>query len=361
MNSCDVVIVGAGPGGATLGYELSRRGVKTLVLEREALPRDKTCAGGITTRTARSIGFDLSPVIEKTACGISFSYRTGSSFVKLSGQPFIHTVIRSRFDHFLVQKAQEAGATVIDGTSVEGFASNGSRTEVRTSSGTYDSSIVVGADGARSTVARSAGLMRGVSLDLALEARVPFTDKLTEVDSMIWIDLGQIPGGYGWVFPKRDHLSIGVGASARYSRQLRPHLDRILNHFGVDSEVKVMGHLLPIRGKGMSIQRGNTLLLGDAAGLIHPFTREGIFYAVRSAQLAAPVIERALGCGTIDLSDYQRAVDAQLMPSIDMGRALLRIFTQSPRLCFGMVKHSDWLWDYVCRALFWVKPGRVSG
>lgn len=361
MNTCDVIIVGAGPAGTTLGYQLSRRGVKTILLDRESLPRDKTCAGGITARTVKSLDFDLSPVIERTACGINFSYHLGGSFVKLSGQPFIHTVVRSRFDHFLAQKAMEAGATVIDGTSVDEFVTSGSTTEVRTSGGAYAGRIVVGADGAYSMVAKSAGLMRDVSLDLALEARVTFTDKLMGVDSMICIDLGQIPGGYGWVFPKKDHLSIGVGASARYSRQLRPHFDRILNHFGVDSDVKVRGHLLPLRRKGMSIQRGNTLLLGDAAGLVHPFTREGIFYAVRSAQLAAPVIERALGCGAIDLRGYQQAVDAQLMPSIDMGRSLLRIFTQSPRLCFGMVKHSDWLWDYVCRALFWAKPGRVAG
>lgn len=106
----------------------------------------------------------------------------------------------------------------------------------------------------------------------------------------------------------------------------------------------------------MAIQRGNALLLGDAAGLVHPLTGEGIYYAIRSAQLAAPVITESLRSGRIDLRGYQRAVDDQLMPSLEVGRVLLNLFAWSPRFCFDLVSKSDRAWRYACNVLLGTWP-----
>jgi geranylgeranyl reductase family protein len=361
VNSYDTIIVGAGPAGATLGYELSRRGISVLVIEEETLPRDKTCAGGITARAASILDFDIGSVVERTTYGIRFSYRLRDNYIKRHREPFIYMVMRSKFDHLLVQKAREAGATVIDGVRAIELGTSPSGVEVITSDRAYAARIVAGADGAKGVVAKKSGMMQGVPLDLAIETRVPLDDgKLSEWESLVGIDLGQVPGGYGWVFPKKDHLSVGVGGPAHLSRRLKPYLEQILQHLGVNGDMSLKGHLMPMRRKGMDIQQERVILLGDAAGLMNPFTREGIFYAIRSAQLAAPVIEKALKSDMIDLKEYEKAVDAQLMPSIDMGRALRRIFIQSPRLCFSIVKRSDGLWEYVCRALVGVKPTCVK-
>jgi len=361
VKSYDIIIVGAGPAGATLGCELSRRGISVLIIEEETLPRDKTCAGGITRRAADILDFDIGPVIERPTYGVRFTYRLKGSCIKRHREVFISTVMRDRFDHLLVQKAQQAGATVIDGVRAVQLGASPSEMKMITTAGAYTAKFVAGADGAKGMVAKKSGMMQGVPLDLAIETRVPLEDsKLSEWESLVGIDLGQLPGGYGWIFPKKDNLSVGVGGSARFSKRLKPYLEQMLNYIGVDGDGGFRGHLMPMRRRGMSIQQERVLLLGDAAGLVNPFTREGIFYAIRSAQLAAPVVEKALQSGAVDLKDYETAVDAQLMPSIDIGRALLRIFTQSPRLCFGMVKRSDWLWEYVCRALVGVKPTCVK-
>ena len=361
MSSYDIIIVGAGPAGATLGYELGRRGISVLIVEEETLPRDKTCAGGITYRAAGILDFDIGSVIERTAYGVRFTYGLKGSCVKRHRDPFVYTVVRDRFDNLLVERAREAGAVVVDGVRAVQLGTGASEVKVVTSSGAYTAKFVVGADGARGVVAKKSGMMQGIPLDLAIEARVPSGGgKLSEWESLIGIDLGQVPGGYGWVFPKKDHMSVGVGGSARFSKRFKPYLEQILSHLGMNSDIRLRGHLMPMRRKGMAVQQERVLLVGDAAGLINPFTREGIFYAIRSAQLAAPVIEKSLQSGEVDLKDYEKAVDAQLMPSIDAGRFLLRIFTVSPRLCFSMVKRSDYLWEYVCRVLVGVKPTCVK-
>lgn len=357
MSSYDIIIVGAGPAGATLGYELGRRGLAVLILEKEKLPRGKPCAGGITFRAANLLDFDISAVTEGIAYGARIMYQLSDECIKRHKEPLIYMVMRSKFDHFLVQKAQEAGAAVIDGVRADQLEITASRVKVVTPEGPFTAEILAGADGAKGMVAKKLGLMRDVELDLGLEAEVSVAeDKLADWDSLIGLDLGQIPGGYGWVFPKKDHLSVGVEGPVHLSKRFKPYLERLLQHLGNYQVTDFKGHLMPMRRRGMAIQRGNVLLLGDAAGLIHPLSGEGIYYAIKSAQLAAPVIASALRSGTINLKDYQEAVDTQLMPSLELGRVLLKLFTRSPRSYFDLVKRSDLIWWHACRVLVGARP-----
>lgn len=357
MSSYDIVVVGAGPAGATLGYELGRRGLAVLILEKEKLPRSKPCAGGITSRAARSLDFNIDAVTERIAYGARIWYRLSETFVKRHSEPLVYMVTRSKFDHLLIKKAQEAGVALIDGVRADELEVTDSGIKVITSKGPFIARIVAGADGAKGIVAKKLGLMRGVELDLALEAEVSVSgDKLAEWDSFIGLDYGQIPGGYGWIFPKKDHLSVGVGGPIHLSKRLKPYLEQLLRHLGKYDIIDFTGHPMPRRRQGMAIQRGNALLLGDAAGLIHPLTGEGIYYAIRSAQLAAPVIANALQYGTIDLSGYQQAVDSQLMRGLEAGRVLSKLFTQSPRFYFDFVERSDSVWMHICQVLLGARP-----
>jgi len=357
MSSYDVIIVGAGPAGATLGYELGRRGLAVLILEKEKLPRYKPCAGGITSRTASLLDFDIGAVTEGIAYGARITYQLSDECIKRHKEPLIYMVMRSKFDHFLIQKAQEAGAAVSDGVRADQLEMTDSGVRVMTPEGPFTAKVIAGADGAKGMVAKKVGLIRDVELGLALEDEVYVTqDKLTDWDSLIGLDIGQIPGGYGWVFPKKDHLSVGVGGPIHLSKRLKPYLELLLHHLGNYHVADFTGHLMPLRRRGMAIQRGRALLLGDAAGLVHPLTGEGIYYAIRSAQLAAPVIAGALQSEKVNFKEYQQAVDAQLMPSLELGRVLLSLFTQSPRFYFNLVNRSDRIWSYACHTLLGAWP-----
>ena len=150
----EVLIVGAGPAGATLAYELARLGVKVLLLEKAPFPRRKTCAGGLNLRTVRLLPFDLSPVIENVISGIFFSRRLDHSFARRYPEPFMVTVSREKLDSLLVREAENAGAFFRDRNSFLSLAPQNGALQVTTSSGSFSTKFLVGTDGANGAVAK---------------------------------------------------------------------------------------------------------------------------------------------------------------------------------------------------------------
>lgn len=349
----DVIIVGAGPAGATLGYELTRKGVDVLILEKERLPRYKPCAGGITVKAANLLNLNISPVIHQVIYGVRVNYKN-KEFTKWYDKPLIYMVMRDDFDHLLVQRAQATGAVLAENQMVSQLQVTSEGVEVLTNQDVFTTKIVVGADGANSIVAKNLGLMNGTELGIGIEAEIAVSkEKLANWDSLTGLNLGHIRGGYGWVFPKKDHLSIGIGGSLRQAKRLKPCYQELLasHNLGSHEIIKLRSHFLPVRRKGMAIQRKRSLLLGDAAGLLDPLTGEGIYNAIRSSQISAPIIIQSLQTNNIDLKGYQEAVDKELMPELIASRALSRIFTWFPGLYFDAIKGSDRLWQASCRLL----------
>ena len=352
--SHDVIVVGAGPAGATLAYELSRKGMDVLILEKERLPRYKACAGGITVKTASLLGFDFSSVTKDTVRGAKVAYGGRHSFTKSYPQPLIHMVMRDEFDQLLVQRAREAGAALADNERVRKVEIAEQAVRVETANRVFTAQIVVGADGARSIVAANVELMRDIDLGIGMEAEISVPgQRLVQWESLMGLDLGHMRGGYGWVFPKKDHLSVGVGSPLRRARRLKSAYQAVLKAHGLNdcSATRIRSHWLPVRRKGMAIQSGRCLLLGDAAGLVDPVTGEGIHNAVRSARIAAPVIEDYLQGSSANLKEYEAAVDKQIMPELRAARALARAFAWFPGLVFDAVESSDRLWNACCRLL----------
>ena len=352
--SHDVIVVGAGPAGATLAYELSRQGMDVLILEKERLPRYKACAGGITVKTAKLLGFDFSSVTRDTVRGAKVAYGSRRSFTKSYPQPLIHMVMRDEFDQLLIQRAREAGATLADNERVRQVEIAEKGVKVEAANHVFTAQIIAGADGARSVVAANVGLMRDIDLGIGLEAEISVPgQRLVQWEGLMGLDLGHMRGGYGWVFPKKDHLSVGVGSPLSQARRLKSGYQAVLKSHGLNdcSATRIRSHWLPVRRKGMAIQSGRCLLLGDAAGLVDPVTGEGIHNAVRSARIAAPVIEHYLRGGSANLKEYEVAVDRQIMPELRAARALARAFAWFPGLVFDAVESSDRLWNACCRLL----------
>ncbi|MBN2099207.1 MAG: geranylgeranyl reductase family protein [Dehalococcoidia bacterium] len=352
--SHDVIIVGAGPAGATLAYELARQGMDVLILEKERLPRYKACAGGISVKTARLLGFDFSSVTRDTVRGARVAYGSRRSFAKSYPKPLIHMVMRDDFDQLLAQRAREAGAKLADDERVHQVQITGQGVKVETANRVHTAQVVVGADGARSFVAAGAGLMQRVDVGIGMEAETSVPgQRLVQWEGLMGLDLGHARGGYGWVFPKKDHLSVGVGSPLHQARRLKSGYQAVLKSHGLSdcTVTRIRSHWLPVRRKGMAIQSGRCLLLGDAAGLVDPVTGEGIHNAVRSAQAAAPVIAGYLKGSIPNLQEYEAIVDKQIMPDLRAARALARGFARFPGLVFTAVEHNDRLWNACCRLL----------
>ena len=352
--SRDVIIVGAGPAGATLAAELSREGVDVLILEKERLPRHKTCAGGVTVKAARLLGLDLAPVTRDTVLGARVACRRRQPFTRSYPRPMIHMVMRDEFDLMLTEKACGHGAALAQSERVHRVRADGESVAVETADRTYTARVVVGADGARSVVAPGAGLALGMDLGIGMEARLSVTgQRLLQWENLMGLDLGHVRGGYGWVFPKGDPLSVGAGIPLRQARRLKSGYRAVLAAHGLEDcpATRVRSHWLPVRRRGAAVQSGRCLLLGDAAGLVDPVTGEGICNAVRSARIAAPVIGEYLRGRSAGLGQYESAVDSEIMPELRAARALARVFAWFPGLVFDAVRSSDRLWNACCRLL----------
>ena len=349
----DVAVVGAGPAGAILAFELASRGVEVLVLEKEALPRYKACAGGITVRTAALLGLDMTSIAHSVVCGARVFHR-GQEFTRWYDKPLVYTVMRDEFDYFLMERAKRAGAVLLERTPVREVTEGVDFVKIKTPESCYSARIAAGADGARSVVAAGSSISRKLSFGLALEAEISVpAEKLIKWDSLMGLMLGYLRGGYGWVFPKKDHLSVGIGGSLTQAKQLKTRHMEVLASLRLDggSVTRMRSQWLPVRRKGEAVCSKRCVLVGDAAGLVDPVTGEGIHHAVKSARMAAPVAFQFLRNGGGDLEEYQQAVEREISPELTAARALRRFFTWFPGTCYGLVEDSDRLWEACCRLL----------
>jgi geranylgeranyl reductase family protein len=363
MVDCDVAVVGAGPAGTSCARLLAAAGVRTLLLERARRPRYKSCAGGIPLRTARLLPFAIDSVVEDTIERIDVTHRGRRGFIRTSREPIAHMVMRDRFDELLAEQAEAAGARILDRTAVRGVERDGGRFLLRTNREPLRASLVVGADGASGVVGRATGLGTELSSAVALEAEVRASGPdLARWRSTVNVDVGYLPAGYGWVFPKASLLSVGVVQPRALAARLRSELYQYLDRLGLRGATleRLVGHQVLFRRDREPIAGHGVLLAGDAAGLVDEFTEEGIYYAIRSGEIAARFLARALAGRHTWLGAYQHAVDRELMPELRAARTIARLYygaiAHVPRAMHLISARAGYLWT----AFFQVQRGESS-
>lgn len=350
----DVIVIGAGPAGSATAYNLASRGAKTLIIERERLPRYKPCGGGVNVHSARLLPFDISPVVERTIHSYEIGCRFGETYVRTYPEPVTYMTMRDRFDTFLAEKAQSVGAGLLQTAPVTSIEELDDRVRVTARGEVFEARYVVGADGATGISARALGdaarYWRGVAIELEIVPDDPAVHD--RFDRLVSVDLGSIPGGYGWVFPKGDHLSVGAGGPRRQTKRLQAYLEKFLASRGLTAHRLVLkrGYTLPMRKGGCALQTRRVLLAGDAGGLIDPATGDGIYSAIKSGIIAAEVLVGALG-GTGGPQEYARRVNRELLRDLQAAAMLVKLFNLAPGLFVARARTSDSLWFYLCQVL----------
>src|SRR5881392_3456582 len=289
MPRYDVIVIGAGPAGSTTAYRLARAGARVCLLGRARFPRDKPCGGGLTLRAVRELPFSVEPVVEDRVHTLELGLRYGRRWSRRAEEPLVLMTQRRRLDAFLAEQASAAGAEFRDCAKVTAVDSAGS---VTLDGERLAADVVVGADGANGITARSLGRAGDVH-GVALEGNVAYAHVSRErFGGRAVVELGAVPGGYAWVFPKGDHVNVGVGGWESEGPRLREHLERACSAYGLPSGRvdNLHGYRLPMRRAGDPVQRGRVLLVGDAAALVDPLSGDGMYEAFVSGRLAAETI-----------------------------------------------------------------------
>jgi geranylgeranyl reductase family protein len=290
----DAIVVGAGPAGCAAAYDLAAAGQSVLLLDKKDFPRAKACAGGLTSKAVQALRYSIDPVVKKVVRRIRLEGDSpAGALVLKSREPICVMTVRAQLDEYCLRKTIAAGACLRKIAGVQQIVRHGEQVQLVCPGESYRARFLVGADGASGQVRRLCAAGSWFSQGFALEVQTAAPRE--EMD--LTFDFASVSDGYAWIFPKGDHLNVGVyslssAASLTRSRLLRYVSQRV----GADTEDGVTGQYLGI-GAGESPAeyvlpdlRDRVFLVGDAGGFADPLTGEGIYGALVSGQAAAKAI-----------------------------------------------------------------------
>jgi len=367
--SSPVLIVGGGPAGATAARTLALAGIPVRLLDRATFPRNKPCGGGISLRVLTRFPYlerELTRIGTHTVARLHLEGPTGESTLIESAGPAALMIRRVEFDALLLALAREAGAEVISGVDIVRARQDADVVELTARDGRrFSAPFVIAADGVHSIVARRLGLNPGwspsaIALDMMEET--PHADLADADPDTMWVSYGCNPEGaapvkgksaaegYAYVFPKRDHVNVGIGYVLSHYRESIGAAPYALHRSLVNklrNEGRLIGEsvrrnftpfLIPVAGPLRQPGRGRVLLAGDAGGFVHGVTAEGIYYAMVTGELAARAIaDRA--SPTAIAQRYRRACDdeigAELRDSVLLQRYLFADRRRISRIITG--------------------------
>lgn len=325
----DIVVVGAGPAGASCARRAAELGLRVVLLERERFPRGKHCAAGLPMRALALIGAAAATVVHREFRTVELVLGARTTLVWTGGSTLIATTTRLELDALLAGEAVAAGARLECGAAAESAAVEGRTVRVIAGGRAWRARYLVAADGARG-VLRGRCSVRGVPQSSAVFVRAfPPSGGAGELErDRITFDLRGSRRGYGWIFPKRDHLNVGVYTQRPMRGDLVADLSAFLANRGLDASRLEGPFAFPVpAGPGRAEAAApRVLFVGDAAGLADPVTGEGISHALASGRAAAESVAEALGSTGSAEAIYARRVAKEIGPDVNALRAIGNAF-----------------------------------
>ncbi len=333
----DLIVVGAGPAGSTAARTASMLGLNVLMLEKEVFPRYKPCAGALSDKTISLMDFPVPDgLFERIANGARFHFQ-GKTIESRKDYRLTALVTRSNFDHFLLKKAEEAGAR-LKIEKVLGFTERDECVEVQTKSQNFESRLLVVASGCKNGLKNN--IQRKETRDrfgicMVTEVEAAEQEINNRLNDLMDVYFDVVPGGYGWIFPHRDYYSVGIGGPASQMEHPRRIMLDFLKANGFNDSYRLYGHTLPLGGLSRLIASKRIMLAGDAAGFVDAFTGEGIYYAIQSGQIAAKIAAEKLTDPGIDIAhDYESRCKRDFGDELRYSLLFSRLMQNYPEIFF---------------------------
>jgi len=354
-NRYDVIVVGAGPAGSHAACMLADSGARVALLEKSSFPREKTCGGLLSEKSLRLLGEWRDELPSSQAIHCLKLYSRDMEFVEFNSPVRLgKTILRERFDQFLVDKCISKGVNFHDSTPIVDIIQDNSNVTVISKGTRFTAPFLIAADGALSRTSSLLGIRpigfnfkMGFACSLIMQTAPGFIDDST-------VELFFIPfiGGFGWCFPlPGDFINIGVGASCFALKHLYPYfqtfISRVFEDKGVlppKNQIRPRGAFIPAGGFRRAIGINRVLLAGDAAGGVDAFSGEGIYHALLSGEQAASAVYEGLckpSLKPVELytSLYDQAFSrerrrslALAILSLHKGQGFFRLFKENPKL-----------------------------
>ncbi len=345
----DLIVVGAGPAGSTVARTASKMGLKSLILEKEAFPRYKPCGGALSDRAISLLDFSLpEELCERTITGARVHFK-GAVTERRKGYRLLTLVTRSSFDDFLLQKALDAGSTHAN-QKVLDFVESKDHVEVLTEEGCHKSRFLVIASGFQSRLkdriqGPDAKDQYGICLVTEIEEKDEEIDR--RLPAILDIYFGVADGGYGWIFPHRGYYSVGIGGGAGMFQHPRAAMNDFMKRNGFFGDYRLHGHLIPFGGgRNRRIASSRVLLAGDSAGFVDAFSGEGIYYAIRSGQIAARTAAEKLADERLNLpKTYESRCKGDFGTELKYAHLMFRIMHSRPDFLYRVLTSQEEILD----------------
>lgn len=338
MEIYDVAVIGSGPSGANAAFQLAKKGLKTIIIEKEHLPRYKTCGGGFVFRGRRDLPFDVSTAVEREFFDVDIRFDAKKLALNtVRKKPIISMVMRDQFDYLIVEQARELGVEVLQDEKLLALDFKAEYAVLTTTHKNIYARFIIAADGALSPTAKLAGWEESRLMCPALEYEIKVPDlDFERLSTSARFDIDVVPFGYGWSFPKKNHLSVGVGNFTKSKKKinLKENYRDYLKILGIENvlEEQAHGFIIPVSPRKDGFVKHNVFLIGDAAGFADPLTAEGISNAIYSGKLAAEAIAES----NLDLALaeklYNEKLSEKLLPELELGVKLAALFYENRKL-----------------------------
>ncbi|MBZ5607079.1 MAG: NAD(P)/FAD-dependent oxidoreductase [Acidobacteriia bacterium] len=346
-----IAVLGGGPAGAFAAERLARAGLETLVFD-EKLAWEKPCGGGLTYKAYHEYPFLIENDVPKKIVTDTrlAAHRAGAVRMRLTRPLLIYS--RHDLNRMLLERAEHAGAQ-LEKTRVLEIARSGGRWLLKTRHGSVEAGYCIVATGARNPLRNVGTEWTAADTMSALGYYVP--------SSQDHIDLQFLPNleGYIWVFPRCGHLSVGICGKGEPAQFLRARLERYMDEKGIAWRgASFYSHMLPsLASAGWRRNRvagDGWLAVGDAAGLVDPITGEGLYYALRSADLASQVVLNEAHAGTEKAQAYRNLLDHDFAADLEFSATLAQhvfldrfLFDAIPARMVQLVRRSPRFRDVV--------------
>ncbi|MFI5303487.1 MAG: geranylgeranyl reductase family protein [Nitrospiria bacterium] len=342
----DLIVIGMGPAGSTAAYVAASQGLSVLGLDQAHFPRYKTCGGGLSPKIQKLFPIQNEPFIERTIHSLRLSFLSRKETFYFD-QPISYMVMREVFDQVLVNRAIKAGARFQAGVKVRQIEEKKEGVIVHTDRESFEGKLAIGADGALGITTRI--LNPDLKLKNAPGIEGEIKDTVGIGSSTIEIEVGHTPSGYGWIFPKNELFSVGVAGfqgTRSVKGSYRNYLSSILSRNG--RSFKETGHPIPIyTSRKLRLSTNRLLLAGDAGHLVDPFFGEGIYYAMRSGEIAGEFSKKMIE-DKVPGVEYQKKIENEFYPDFIGAKRLAGLVYRFPKIFFNLtVKHPGVIQLYV--------------